>query len=214
MSGFVDQIYLTASQIASLDRQLVALALLLVSSLVVLNKISLLVRRSRSDSGLQANSTAVSIDGSNSVPVRKYVSERLGLAGSPDALISEAGFIIPVERKPLARKIRDRYVAQLLVYMRLVEECEGKRPPYGYLILGPSCRKFKIENSPERQAWLQQIIDRMLAVHHGLPSKPTPHISKCRKCDVRHACKFNAELTQIQERKEPEKPAEPLVARR
>jgi CRISPR/Cas system-associated exonuclease Cas4 (RecB family) len=122
--------------------------------------------------------------------VRNYISEIQGLAGKPDALISEGGFIIPIERKPLARKVRDRYIAQLLVYMRLIEEFEGKKPPYGYLILGPNCRRFKIENSPDRQAWLQRLIDEMRGVLAGQATTPTPHPKKCRKCDVRHACAF------------------------
>ena len=114
----------------------------------------------------------------------------MGLAGRPDALISEEGYIIPIERKPLARKIRDRYVAQLLVYMRLVEEFEGRKPPYGYLILGPSARRFRIENSPERQAWLQKILDEMNAIMKGAAAKAEPHPKKCGKCDVKEVCAF------------------------
>jgi CRISPR/Cas system-associated exonuclease Cas4 (RecB family) len=179
--------------IAALDPQLILFALIVVCAVIVLDRISLSASKKRKDSGLETRSTVtVSMDGSKTLPLRHYVSEMQRLAGRPDALISENGFIIPVERKPLANKIRDRYVAQLLVYMRLVEEFEGKKPPYGYLILGPNCRKFKIENSPERQAWLQRMIDEMQAILAGAPARPTPHPRKCNKCDVRDACSFSA----------------------
>ena len=178
-----------AHEIAQLDSQIILLALLIMFTVIVLDAISTGIRKTAKHVGVAPKAKAVSIDGSKTLPVRNYVSEMQGLAGKPDAIIVEHGNIIPVERKPLARKIHDRYVAQILVYMRLVEEFEGKRPPYGYLILGPNCRKVKIENSPERQAWLQGFIDEMQAIlAKSAPALPTPQPRKCRKCDVRESC--------------------------
>jgi CRISPR/Cas system-associated exonuclease Cas4 (RecB family) len=188
-----EYIYKLLGDIVVADSQLVMLMFLIVVALIVLDAVSAYAKSKRKETGIDVRSGTLSIDGSKSLPVRKYVSEMQGLSGSPDALISEDGYLIPVERKPLARKLRDRYVAQLLVYMRLVEEFEGKRPPYGYLILGPSCRRFKIENTPERQAWLQTMIDQMRLVLNGAPAQATPHASKCRKCSVRDACSFKIE---------------------
>jgi CRISPR-associated exonuclease Cas4 len=179
--------------LAGLSTEVIGLAVIVVSGVIIFNAVSAYTRQRRQETGADQGSVTVSIDGSTTLGVRHYVSDMQGLAGRPDALISEGGFIIPVERKPLARKLRERYVAQILVYMRLVEEFEGKRPPYGYLILGPSCRKFKIENSPHRQAWLQKVIDEMQAILGGTPAKATPLPRKCRKCDVREACKFRAD---------------------
>ncbi len=196
-----DYIYQLLGDIASADTQLVLLLILIVTALIVVDAISSFARNKRKETGISSKSGTVSIDGSKTLPVRKYVSEMQGLAGVPDALISENGHIIPVERKPLARKIRDRYVAQLLVYMRLVEEFEGKRPPYGYLILGPNCRRFKIENTPDRQAWLQKMIDEMHEILAGAAAKPEPHPTKCKKCAVRESCAFRSE-----------QPAAPAVA--
>ena len=176
------------SEIASVDSDIILLLVLLVMSAIVIDAVSAHARREQRAAGLDSSSTTVSIDGSKTLPLKNYVSHMQGLAGRPDAIVIENGCMIPVERKPLARKIHDRYVAQLLVYMRLVEEFEGKRPPYGYLILGPSARRFKIENSPERQAWLQKMIDEMREVLDGAPAKPAPHEKKCRKCDVKEHC--------------------------
>ena len=175
--------------VASVNADLVFLAVVVIAGLIILNNVSVSAEKKRKQSGITSEHSVVSVDGSKSLALKHYISDLQGLAGRPDALISEEGFIIPIERKPLARKIRDRYVAQLLVYMRLVEEFEGKKPPYGYLILGPSARRFKIENSPDRQTWLQKLLDEMNAVMQGSDAKAAPHERKCSKCDVRDACK-------------------------
>lgn len=190
--GTTDLLTIFAQSLAQLDIDLVILVLLGIASLVILNRVSAVIDSGEKTVGLSKETRTVSVDGSRSLPVKNYVSEIQGLAGKPDALIWEDGYIIPIERKPLARKVRDRYVAQLLVYMRLIEEFEGKKPPYGYLILGPNCRRFKIINSPARQAWLQRLIDEMRGILDGEPTTPTPHPKKCRKCDVKHACRFQA----------------------
>jgi len=179
------------ADLAGVDVQVVLLAAILIAAVIVLDATTMSARKEREASGIDARATAISIDGSRSVPVKHYLSEMQALAGRPDALVSEGGFIIPVERKPLARKIHDRYVAQLLVYMRLVEEFEGKKPPYGYLILGPNCRKFRIDNTPERQSWLQTMIDTMQAALGGIAcALPAPHARKCGRCDVSKACEY------------------------
>ena len=117
------------SDLAHADARLVWLMVIIVVSVIVLDSISLIAKQKRKEVGIDKKTSTVSIDGSKSLPVRNYVSDIQGLAGKPDAIILEDGFIIPIERKPLARKLRDRYVAQLLVYMRLIEEFEGKKPP-------------------------------------------------------------------------------------
>ena len=73
--------------------------------------------------------------------------------------------------------------------MRLIEEFEGKRPPYGYLLLGPKFRRIKIENSEERQKWLQTHIDQMRGILAGAAAKPAPHPRKCSRCEVRLICR-------------------------
>lgn len=177
------------TDIASVDSDLVTLTIIIVCGVIVLDAVLSQMNRKVVSTGVNKEAKTVSIDGSKTLPVREYISEMQGLAGRPDALISEDGYIIPVERKPLARKIRDRYVAQLLVYMRLIEEFEGTKPPYGYLILGANCRKIKIENSEARQAWLQKMLDEMNSILAGQSdSIPAPSAPKCAKCNMRASC--------------------------
>ena len=145
-------------------------------------------RKRHRDTGFMVNQVAVAMEGSSIVPAREYISRSQGLAGKPDALVREGSELIPVERKPLAKKLRDRYVAQLLVYMRLVEEFEGARPSKGYLLLGPECRRITIENSEARQRWLGTLLEQMRRVLDGGEARATPHPAKCSKCDVRSRC--------------------------
>jgi CRISPR-associated protein Cas4 len=150
-------------------------------------------RKRHHGSGFTQSEVTLAIDSGVLLPEREYVSTKQGLAGKPDALVREAGIVIPVERKPLARKLRDRYVAQLLVYMRLVEEFEGTRPPHGYLLLGPNCRRIKVINSESKQRWVEQLIADMRLVLAGADPKPTPHPKKCERCDVRERCNARVE---------------------
>ncbi|MGI6524763.1 MAG: CRISPR-associated protein Cas4 [Bdellovibrionota bacterium] len=170
----------------------VAIAVILLSCIViVLDAISMAAKKKRQETGLPQQELKESLKptGSDSLKPRSYVSDMQLLSGKPDALISENGYIIPIEHKPLGKKIRDRYVAQLLVHMRLVEEFEGKRPPYGYLIIGQNRRRVKIQNTPEKQAWLQGIIDEMQNIlQKKSKAIATPQPQKCKKCPVRISC--------------------------
>lgn len=171
------------------DTEFALFVSLIVIATIVLDAVALFTRKQKQLVGIASKEQPQQKSQVQSVLAKRYISEIQGLSGSPDAVIIENGFFIPVERKPLARKIRDRYVAQLLVYMRLIEEFEGKRPPYGYLILGKNCRRVKIDNTEQRQQWLQQILDEMRAIlanQHA--SVASPQEKKCKQCAVRQHC--------------------------
>ena len=180
------------------DQELALLIVLVVIIVIVLDAVAAAAKVKRQATGIKLHTHPGTLPTDRTMAVRDYSSSMQRLAGKPDALLNEGGFIIPVERKPLARKIHDRFIAQLLVYMRLVEEFEGKRPPFGYLILGKNCRRVKIYNTEERQAWLQQYLDEMHAIlEHNKPVQPTPHPRKCRRCAVRASCQFRVDEPQL-----------------
>ncbi len=189
------------TDIAATDTHIVLLAILLVATVIVLDAVSKFAREERKKAGFDDKRSSAALREPGALTLKRYMSDIQRLAGTPDALISEGGYIIPVERKPLGKKVRDRYVAQLLVYMRLVEEFEGKKPPYGYLVLGSNSRRVKIYNTEERQAWLQQIIDEMHEILEGKSCAiPKPDSHKCKKCSVRHSCSSRIESPrQLQE---------------
>ncbi|MEN9845332.1 MAG: hypothetical protein RIS36_479 [Pseudomonadota bacterium] len=164
------------------------LVVLAAFTLLVIRSFLKAARKRHRDSGFMVNQVAVAMEGSSIVPAREYISQSQGLAGKPDALVQEGEDLIPVERKPLGKKLRDRYVAQLLVYMRLVEEFEGRRPSKGYLLLGPECRRVTIDNSEAKQRWLAMLLEQMRRVLDGGEARATPHPAKCSKCDVRARC--------------------------
>ena len=175
------------------------LIVLIAVTLLVIRSFGKAARKRHRETGFAMSQVAVAMEGSSIVPAREYISVAQGLAGKPDALVREGADILPVERKPLAKKIRDRYVAQLLVYMRLVEEFEGRRPPRGYLLLGENCKRVVVENTVAKQAWVDRLLEQMREILNGGEAKATPHPVKCAKCDVRHRCSARRDAPTQQE---------------
>ena len=178
-------------EINKLSSSLILFVFLVVTFVIVLDSLYTHSKQKVKQTGLSHKAVTVGVDGLKNLPTNTYVSDIQRIAGRPDAVIRENGYIIPVERKPLAKKIRDRYVAQLLVYMRLIEEFEGRKPPYGYLILGSQCKRVKIYNTPEKQAWLQRMLDDMQGILAGEHAKAVPEFQKCKKCSVSSHCAFS-----------------------
>ena len=143
----------------------------------------------RNKSGLSQASEVISLRTSSMLPSGELVSRRLSLRGKPDAVIREEGHTIPVEIRPLSNKVRDRHVVSMLTHLRIIEDAEGKRPPYGLLILGKDKRPVKIKYAEDKQVWLESLIDEMRAIHDGVPAMPAPAEFKCRQCDVRDVCR-------------------------
>lgn len=188
-------IYNLLADLVQTDTSVVISVWLIVCSVILFDSLYTLKKRNLKKIGLKAENKKLKdiIKHHKILPGQSYISKVQKLSGRPDALVVENSFIIPVERKPFAKKIRDRYVAQLLVYMRLIEEFEGKKPPYGYLILGRNSRRVKINNTPERQAWLQTLIDEINAIiEHDEKAIPSPNPSKCSRCNIRYVCDFSA----------------------
>lgn len=142
--------------------------------------------------GLDGGSQTLGVKGSSQVPVVSYQSDELGLSGVPDAVIREDGSIIPVIKKPLSNKIRDRHVLELMVHLRLIESQTGQKPPYGFIVIGQENRRVKINNAEDKQRWMMSLVDEMHSIIEGVPAVPAPTPHKCRSCDVRAACKFSA----------------------
>ncbi len=189
----VNSIHALFVDLAKLETNSIIFVILLVITVIVVDGVALSIARLRTDAGFTKKLKTVGVDGSKTN--KEYISEKLGLAGRPDAVIEENGFLIPVERKPLQKKIHERQIAQLLVYMRLIEECEGKRPPYGILVLGKNCKNIKIENSPQKQQWLDELLSQMnLFLTSGQDVVATPHPIKCRKCPVNQRCQKKGPL--------------------
>jgi CRISPR-associated exonuclease Cas4 len=76
---------------------------------------------------------------------------------------------------------------QVLAYCLLLEETEGKRPPYG--LLRYSSDTFKVDYNNETRAYLLSVMDEMrhaaqelhVARNHDQPQR-------CRACGYRSIC--------------------------
>ncbi len=148
--------------------------------------------RLREKTGLEQSTEVIAVKGSSYRPGKEYLSTSSQLTGKPYALIKEDDFVIPVEINPMSKKVKDRHVLPLVAHMRLIEEVEGKRPPYGVLLMGPEGRTVKIKNTEEKQRWLQTQIDEMRSIIDGVPAVPAPGYYKCKSCDVREFCPVSA----------------------
>jgi len=181
--------------LANTDMTVALAVILLCSAFIILDAVSMAAKKKREKSGLsqQAFRKNILANDNKALEPHHYVSDMQLLSGTPDAIINENGFFIPVEYKPLAKKIRDRYVVQILVHMRLIEEFKGKKPPYGYLVLGKNRRRIKIQNSIARQAWLQKYIDEMQEILQDIKSPiATPQKEKCSSCSVKTICQYSS----------------------
>ncbi len=177
------------------------LYLLLVLGLIIFMW-DLFDRRSKSiqkDSGLGEKAETISVRGSSQLPEKDYESKSLGLRSKPQAVVREEAHLVPVDIYPLAKKVHDRHVVPLFIHMRLMEEVDGERPPYGLLLMGEEQRRVKIINSEDKQRWVETLIDEMHSILDGVPAVPTPSKYKCMRCDVRGICKFSLSKDQSKE---------------
>jgi len=187
MSAFLDKITDHLDRVIPIE----ILVILLILGVIIFIW-DILMRQSaklKVDGGLGEKSQLVAVSGSSKIPGRVYSSAQLGLSSQPHSLIKEDGFLIPVDVVPSSKKVKDRHVVQMLVHLRLVETIEGKRPPYGILILGREQRSVRIKNTPEKQSWLDDILDEMRSILAGVPAVAKPSYYKCKGCDVREFCK-------------------------
>ncbi len=144
--------------------------------------------------GLKALSQieTITLKGSKEVPSNKLVSEKLGLSSEPTAIIKKKGIYYPVVVKPVGQKVQDRHVIELLINLRLVEAAYNKKAPYGLLILGKDKREVRINNTNEKQRWLDTVLDEMHSIIDGVKAEPSPSFYKCKHCEVRSRCKHSA----------------------
>jgi CRISPR-associated exonuclease Cas4 len=116
------------------------------------------------------------------------VSRRYGLTGRPDRIVQVGRHYIPEEKKP-GLKVYDSYRAQLGVYLLLVEEHYGVRPPYGVLVLGDG-RRVKIAHSEALRGWVLAMAERIRQHRQqlGVALPPPPNPRHCLGCGQRSHC--------------------------
>ena len=58
--------------------------------------------------------------------------------------------------------------------------------------MGQKGRIVKVKNTPEKQRWLETLLDEMNSILDGVPAVAAPSFKKCKVCDVKNRCKFSA----------------------
>ena len=120
------------------------------------------------------------------VPVH---SERLGLRGEIDMVITVAdGEVIPVDYK-LARIAGKHFQMQLTVYGMLLEDMRGVIVQRGFLYSIPLRRAETIKIDQRLRKNARQAIEAMqwIIAHETMPS-PAKNPSKCVACEFRRFC--------------------------
>ena len=118
-----------------------------------------------------------------------FVSKRLGLSGRPDAVVMDGDHHIPVELKTgrVPRGPLFSHILQVVAYCVLLEEEDGRPPPYGIIRYGDTA--FEIEyNEDQKKLLLQKLGEMRAAIVQGGAHRNHNRPGKCVHCSRRGAC--------------------------
>jgi CRISPR-associated exonuclease Cas4 len=144
--------------------------------------------RVRARTGLPAGRVLLS-DMSEARRGKPMYSRRYRLSGTPDYVLATPHGPVPVEVKP--NRVDDRplesHRLQVLAYCLLIEETEGRRPPYG--LLRYSNNTYTVNYDEEARTYLISVLEEML---RAWSSNDVPrnheHAGRCRACAYRRVC--------------------------
>jgi CRISPR-associated exonuclease Cas4 len=120
---------------------------------------------------------------------RPLFSQRHRLAGRPDYLVQSRRGVIPVEVKSgdAPPHPYPAHVLQLAAYCLLVEEQEGRAPPYG--ILKYQDRAFEVDYTPALRTMLLDTLQAMRRdLHADAVSRSHQEPARCRGCGHHDHC--------------------------
>ena len=164
-------------------------AILLAGGLILVSLLALLFAgRLRAASGLPEGEI-VSHDTSAEERGKPLFSEQYALTGTPDYVVRTPRGLVPVEVKPSRREAEphDSHLLQVLAYCLLIEETEGRRPPYG--LLRYSTSTFKVDYNNETRAYLLSVMDEVRrAAEEPDVARNHDQEQRCRACGYRSIC--------------------------
>jgi CRISPR-associated exonuclease Cas4 len=120
---------------------------------------------------------------------RPLFSHRHQLTGRPDYLVQSGQAVIPVEVKsgPTPEQPYPAHLLQLAAYCLLVEEQEGRAPPYG-IITYKDCA-FEVEYTPNLR---EELLDTLGAIRRDLHARDVRRShnesGRCWGCGYRDQC--------------------------
>jgi len=144
---------------------------------------------SRRRAGLPAGRVTYADTGAWDRCERPLFSNRHRLTGRPDYLVRVREGLVPVEVKsgPAPDPPYESHLLQLAAYCLLVEDQEGRAPPYG--ILKYEDRAFEIDYTPGLRDELLGVLD---AIRHDLGARDVDRShdqpGRCQGCGYRGRC--------------------------
>jgi CRISPR-associated exonuclease Cas4 len=120
---------------------------------------------------------------------RALFSNRYRLTGRPDYVVHQRGGAVPVEVKscPAPPRPYESHLLQLAAYCLLLEDQEGRPPPYG--ILKYEDRTFEIAYTAELRAQLLQALQSIRGdMGSREPARSHEQPARCRGCGHRSRC--------------------------
>ena len=149
-----------------------------------------LSKRKRQQSGLPDGQLIYSDSSYWQKPPRPLYDPRLELVGKPDYVVrSEDGALIPLELKSGSAPSQpwDSHRMQLAAYCYLIEQSEGKRPPFG--LSKYDKKTFQIPYSSSLEQELKDLVAALRqaeASHYAPRSHNSP--ARCRSCGFNSIC--------------------------
>jgi len=153
-----------------------------------------LARRGRARSGLPQGRVIYTDTGGWGRLERPLFSHEFLLTGKPDYLVADGADVVPVEVKSghAPAQPYPSHVLQLAAYCLLVEECYGRRPPYG--IVKYADRTFEVDYTPELEDMVLETLDSMrTGLADGYAARNHGEPSRCQACGHREQCEQRLE---------------------
>ena len=149
----------------------------------------LLSARLRRLHGLPEEKVIYSDTGGTRVEAEPLFSPRYNLTGKPDYVLATRRGLVPVEVKPerTDEEPRESHLLQVLAYCLLIEENEGKPPPYG--LLRYRSDTFRVDYNSETRAYLLAVLEEIGTAReqkevHRSHEQP----GRCRGCAYNALC--------------------------
>lgn len=170
------------------------MTLVLLSSALILFAVGgwlfLQARRRQHAAGLPAGQIISADTGGWRRAEQALVSHRHQLVGRPDYLIDTAEGVIPVEVKSsrlAGENPYDSHKLQLAAYCLLIEDTEGRRPPYGILHYANATVRIPFDDALRDH--LLDVLDQMRRAQLG-GERQRSHDDplRCTHCGFREVC--------------------------
>jgi CRISPR-associated exonuclease Cas4 len=144
--------------------------------------------RTRRTTGLPAGRVVYADTGDWHPPDTPFFSTTYRLTGKPDYLVKTRAGLIPVEVKSSAAPAQpySSHVLQLAAYCLLVEEAEGRAPPYGLIQYHNTA--FEVDYTDALRRELLVLLDEMRQARRKGANRSHDEPRRCAGCGYRQGC--------------------------